>query len=181
MLQEKVGYPYTMLPDDLFNHAAGGYGGQGSLCGSLGACAALINLIAFDKDKSHTKLTADLLKWYSQTEMPSNRCDAIATHKDQYKEAPGSTLCHVSVSSWILKANTNYDAPARKDRCGKVTGDAVYQTVLMLNDYSDGKYTAVKAKLSAETAGCMSCHGKGGDNNVTIQQDCMDCHTDHTK
>lgn len=181
MLQEKVGYPYTMLPEDMFNHAAGGYGGQGTLCGALGSCSALINLVAFDKDRNHTKLAADLLKWYSQTAMPSARCDAIAKFKDQYREVPGSALCHASVSSWMMKAKTGYNSAERKDRCAKVTGDVVYQTVTMLNDYAEGKYTAVKAKLSAKTGECMSCHGKDGADNVTIQQDCMGCHIDHTK
>lgn len=30
----------------MFHHAAGGYGGQGTLCGSIGSCAAIINLVA---------------------------------------------------------------------------------------------------------------------------------------
>lgn len=170
-----------MLPEDMFNHAAGGYGGQGTLCGCLGSCAAMFNLVAFDKEKTHTKLTADLIKWYSQTTMPSKRFDSIAKFKDQYQEAPDSPLCHVSVSSWILKANTKYDAPERKDRCGKVTADVVYQAVLMLNDLADKKYTPIAANLTQETSECMSCHGKGGDFNVTVQQNCLSCHDDHTK
>jgi hypothetical protein len=165
----------------MFNHAAGGYGGQATLCGGLGSCAAMINLVAFDNDNTHTKLTADLLKWYAQTSMPSTRFDAIATYKDQYQEEPGSPLCHVSVSSWIMKADTKYDAKERKDRCGKVTADVVYQTVEMLNAYAEGKYAPIKAKLTADTAGCMSCHGKEAAYNVTVQQDCLACHDDHTK
>lgn len=165
----------------MFNHASGGYGGQGTLCGGLGSCAAMINLIAFDKNKTHAKLTADLLHWYSQTSMPSTRCDAIATFTDQYQEAPGSPLCHASVSSWILKTGAAYGDKERKDRCGKVTADVVYQTVLMLNDYADGKHTPILANLSNESADCMSCHGKDAFHNVTVQQDCLSCHDDHTK
>lgn len=169
-----------MLPDDMFNHTAGGYGGQATLCGCLGSCAAIFNLVAFDKDKTHTKMAGDLLKWYSQTPLPSNRYDAIATHKDQYQEVPGSPLCHISVSSWIMKAGTKYGAPDRKDRCAKVTADVVYQAVEMLNAHAERAYTPVKAALTQPTLDCMSCHGKEGDHNVTVQQDCRLCHDDHT-
>ncbi|MRR37256.1 hypothetical protein EG829_21880, partial [bacterium] len=49
----------------MFHHAAGGYAQQGTLCGSIGSCAAIINLVAKDKDNSHTKILSDLIAWYS--------------------------------------------------------------------------------------------------------------------
>ena len=35
LLKEKVGYPWTTMPDMLMVHAAAGFGGHGTLCGAL--------------------------------------------------------------------------------------------------------------------------------------------------
>ena len=40
LLKEKVGYPYTTLPDMMMIHASAGYGGHGTLCGALGGFGA---------------------------------------------------------------------------------------------------------------------------------------------
>jgi hypothetical protein len=44
-LKEKGGYPWTTLPDFMFEHAGQGYAGHGTLCGTLGVCSCLINLV----------------------------------------------------------------------------------------------------------------------------------------
>ena len=51
MLREQVGYPWTTLPDMMMIHAAGGYGGHGTLCGALGGAACIINLVGYGPDK----------------------------------------------------------------------------------------------------------------------------------
>lgn len=165
----------------MFHHAAGGYGGQGTLCGSIGSCAAIINLVAADDKKTHSKLAADLIAWYAQTSFPSNRFDDIAKHKDQLQLVPNSPLCHVSVSSWMMAAKTNYDGKDRKDRCAKVTADTVYKMVEMLNQHVDGSYKMVGAKLTEYTESCLSCHGPKAANNQRGEMDCLSCHDDHTK
>lgn len=180
-MREKIGFPYTLLPEDMFHHAAGGYGQQGSLCGSIGSCAAIINLVAKDKDNSHTKLLGDLISWYSQFSFPSQRFDSVATYKKQLQKVAGSPLCHASVSTWMMAAKSSYSAKDRKDRCAKVAADTVYQTVVMLNDYSDGKYKSLAANLSKETESCLSCHGPKAADNQKGQMDCVSCHDDHTK
>ena len=165
----------------MFHHAAGGYGGEGTLCGAIGSCAAIINMVAFDDKKTHSKLVGDLISWYAQTTLPPKNYDAIATYKDQYQEVPNSPLCHVSVSSWIMAVGTSYKAKDRKDRCAKVTAATVYRTVEILNQHVDGKYEMLGAKLSEDTENCLSCHGKEAQNNQRGQMDCLSCHDDHTK
>lgn len=179
-MKEKIGSPYTLLPEDMFHHAAGGYGQQGTLCGSIGSCAAIINLVAKDKNNSHTKLVADLIAWYSQSPFPSKRFDDIATYKNQIQKVADSPLCHASVSGWMIAAKSSYSAKDRKDRCAKVTADTVYHTVEMLNAYSEGKYQAFAAKLSKETEDCLSCHGPSASDNEKGQMTCVTCHDDHT-
>jgi methyl coenzyme M reductase alpha subunit len=88
----------------MFHHAAGGYAQQGTLCGSIGSCAAIINLVAMDKNNTHMKLLGDLISWYSQCSFPSQRFDSIATYKNQIQTAAVSSLCHTSVSGWMMAA-----------------------------------------------------------------------------
>ena len=165
----------------MMQHAAGGYADQGTLCGSLGACAAIINLITMDNDKTHTKLAGDLINWYGQQSFPSTRFDDIATHKDQITTIPNSSLCHASVSSWMTAAGTSYPAADRKDRCAKVAAEVTYRTVEILNAKADGSYKPMVAKLSKGTESCLSCHGETAANNAKGQIDCLTCHTGHTK
>lgn len=165
----------------MFHHAAGGYAQQGTLCGSVGSCAAIINLVAKDKDNSHTKILSDLIAWYSQFAFPSQRFDSVATYKNQIQTVAVSSLCHTSVSGWMMAANSSYSAKDRKDRCAKVAADTVYQTVMLLNDYAEGKYKTLGLKPSKETEYCLSCHGPKAADNQKGQMSCLSCHDDHTK
>ena len=167
----------------MFHHAAGGYGGQGTLCGAIGSCVAIINLVAFDgkKKKTHSKLAGELINWYSQNTFPSKRFDALAKHKDQVQTVPNSPLCHVSVSSWMNEVGASYKDKQRKDRCAKVTGDTVYRMVEILNAHLEGQYVMAGAALSEETEDCLSCHGTEAAYNQKGNMDCLSCHDDHTK
>lgn len=180
-MKEEIGFPYTQLPDSMFHHAAGGYGGQGTLCGSIGSCAAIINLVAYDDKKTHSKLTADLVNWYAEQNFPSKRYDDIATHKNQVQRVPESPLCHASISGWMSVANASYNDKQRKDRCAKVAADTVYRTVEILNQHMEGKYVIAGAKFNDETEHCLSCHGKNAMYNEKGLNNCLSCHDDHTK
>ncbi|MBU0729275.1 MAG: C-GCAxxG-C-C family protein [Proteobacteria bacterium] len=181
-MKEKIGFPYTMLSDDMMQHAAAGYGGQGTLCGSLGACSALINLVTMDKNQTHTQMVAHLLNWYAVSNFPTDRFDAICYFPKQVRVVPNSPLCHISVSTWAMKAGVQVSSKEKKDRCAKVAGEVAFQTVLMLNDYADGKYKQSLPAVSAATAHCLSCHGPAGaENNQQGRMVCDMCHDDHTK
>lgn len=183
-MKEKVGYPYTTIPDNMFHHAAGGYAGQGTLCGSLGACSAIINLVAKDEEKSHNKIIKDLINWYASYNHPTDEFDSIVKFPKQKRVVPGSPLCHVSVSTWTMANDTEIATYERKDRCAKVAGRVAMQTVMMLNDYADGKFKPIAPAVSQETAACLECHGPDEDNNQQGQMACGLCHThkaDHTE
>lgn len=180
-MKEQIGYPYTMLPDDMFQHGGAGYGNQGTLCGSLGACSAIINLVAMDQYFSHNAIVADLINWYASAIFPTSRFDDICRFPEQIKVSPNSPLCHVSVSTWTMAAGTNVDSYERKDRCAKVAAEVAYQTVLRLNAYVDGSYGPSAPGPSEATAYCLSCHGPAAFNNQQGKMSCMLCHGDHTK
>lgn len=165
----------------MFQHGAAGYGGQGTLCGSLGAGSAIINLVAGDKNFTHNQIIADLINWYAATNFPTERFDDICKFPKQIQVTPNSPLCHVSVSTWTMAAGTTVNAPDRKDRCAKVAGEVAFQTVSRLNDYAAGKFTPSAPGVSAETASCLGCHGPEAANNQNGRMVCASCHSDHTK
>lgn len=181
LLREKVGHPYTTMPDMMFDHASNGYANQGTLCGALGACAAIINLVAYYEKGTHEKLIQNLFHWYAHTPLPSTRFDAISAYPDQPQVVPNSPLCHVSESTWVSAAGTSVNSEEKRARCAKVTAETVYQTVVILNEYLDGKFAAVSAGLSAETEYCLSCHGPQGADNQQGMMTCSVCHDDHTQ
>ena len=77
MLKEKVGYPWTTLPDLMMSHAAAGYGGHGTLCGSLGGASCIINLVAYDEKQVFRQMIDRLYYWYAKQEFPTDRFDDI--------------------------------------------------------------------------------------------------------
>lgn len=171
-----------MLSDDMFHHGAGGYAGQGTLCGSLGACAAIINLVAKDQDNTHNAMITELINRYAVTNFPTNRFDSICYFPKQVQVVPNSPLCHISVSTWTTAAGTNISSKERKDRCAKVAGEVAYMTVAMLNDYADKKYKSATPAVSAETGHCLSCHGTAAaEHTQQGRMACGLCHEDHTK
>jgi hypothetical protein len=171
------------MPDRMFANLAAGYGGQGTLCGALGVAAQYFNLVAFDQQKTYTKMTEDLFQWYSRSSFPTKRFDRICYFPDQVQVPAKSPLCHVSVSQWTLAAGATVTSKQKKDRCAKVTGEVIYRAVSMLNDYADGRYRPAAYPFGEENAECLGCHGaddmwhdKDGMNNQQGKMTCRLCH-----
>lgn len=192
MLREKVGYPWTTLPDRMMMHGGAGYGGHGTLCGSLGGTALIINLVAYKdpKDQKYTQLVDRLFYWYAKQEFPTTMFDDIAKIPKQIKVKAKSPLCHTSVSSWTLAAGEEVTSNAKKERCAKVAGETVYIAVKALNEYFDGKWTPPVWEPSKEIEHCVKCHGpddmfqtkeKDGMRHQQGHMECGLCHDDHTK
>lgn len=172
-----------MLPDAMFANVQAGYAGQGTLCGALGVAAQYFNLVAYDKQRTYAKMTEDIFQWYSRADFPSTMFDSIAYFPKQVQRPAKSPLCHISVSQWTLAAGAEVTSKQKKDRCAKVSGEVVYQTVKMLNDYVDGKYVAKSYPFEEENAECLQCHGaadmwheKDGMNNQQGKMTCSLCH-----
>ena len=187
-MKEKGGYPWTTMPDYMFAHAAAGYGGHGTLCGALGVCSTLINLVAYDDKGTYAAIIDRMMYWYSEQLFPTERFDDIAAVKKQVKVKAKSPLCHISVSQWTLAAGANVSSDEKKQRCAKVVGETLYTVTHYLNEYFDGKWKPVKWSPSPQIAHCIECHGpddmwhtKGGMNNQQGHMECLLCHGDHTK
>lgn len=188
-LREKVGYPWTTLPDMMMVHAGAGYGGHGTLCGALGGTSLIINLVTFkEKDVIYQQIIDRLFYWYAEQEFPPERFDDISPMPKQIKVKAKTPLCHTSVSSWTMAAGEKVSSKAKKERCGKVAGEVAYVTTLALNEYFDGKWMPPVWKPSKEIEHCAQCHGpddmfqtKEGMNHQQGHMECLLCHDDHTK
>jgi hypothetical protein len=189
LLKEKGGHPWTTLPDMLMHHAAAGFAGHGTLCGSLAGASTIINLVTFSRKDEVAKQVIDrLFYWYAGQEFPTSRFDDISSMPRQVKVKAMSPLCHTSVSKWTLAAGAEVTSKAKKERCAKVTGEVVYTVTLALNEYFDGKWTPPSWKPSAQIEHCVRCHGpddmwqtKEGMNHQQGHMECRMCHADHTK
>jgi hypothetical protein len=187
LLKEKVGYPYTTLPDMMMIHAGSGYAGHGTLCGALGGTALIINLVAFDgKSQIYKEMIDRLFYWYAEQEFPTDRFDDLSAMPGQVKVKAMSPLCHTSVSKWTLTAGTEVTSKAKIERCSKVAGEVAYIATLALNEYFAGKWTPPVWKPSKGIEHCISCHGpdtmehSDGMNNQQGHMECLMCHGDHT-
>ena len=189
MLKEKVGYPWTTLPDNLFAFGAAGFGGHGTLCGALGGSACMINLITYEPGKAGitTHMIDRLFWWYAEQEFPTDRFDDLSPMPGQIKVKTKSPLCHTSVSSWTLAAGAEVTSEAKIERCAKLCGEVVYTVVLALNEYYAGRWTPPVWKPSEQIKHCVECHGPDtmghetdGMNHQQGHMECLMCHDDHT-
>jgi hypothetical protein len=187
-LKEKVGYPWTTLPENMFTHAGQGYAGHGTLCGTLGVSSCLINLVIYDKDQSYKAIIDRMMWWYAQMKFPTERFDDISKFPKQVQVQAMTPLCHTSVSKWTLAAGKQVTSKEKYERCAKVAGEVVYTVTHYLNEYFEGRWKPAKWEPSKAIASCIECHGpeefpnyKDGMNNQQGHMECLLCHTDHNK
>lgn len=172
-LAEVVGFPYNMVPPDMFRYGEGGVVGWSSICGALnGACAA-INLVAGKED--YSKLVNELVGWYTTHAFPVYKPANPKVDLDLVTSVSGSTLCHASVTNWCKASGFGAKSKERSERCGRLTADVAKYTVELLNSYADGKFAAA-FKTPAAVTECMSCHGDKAMNNTRGKENCVQCH-----
>jgi hypothetical protein len=186
-LKEKVGYPWTTLPDYMFEHAGQGYAGHGTLCGTLGVSSCLINLVLYDEKHGYAAVIDRMMWWYAGMIFPTERFDDISAFPKQVKAQAMTPLCHTSVSKWTLAAGAEVTSKEKYERCAKVAGEVVYTVVYYLNEYTEGRWKPAKWTPSKEIAHCIECHGPesfpeytGGMNHQQGHMECLLCHSDHT-
>jgi len=191
LLKEKVGNPWTTLPDMMMAHAAAGFGGHGTLCGALAGSSTIINMVTFGEKRDdylqNNQIVDRLFWWYAEQNFPTERFDDLSPLPKQVQAKAMSPLCHTSVSKWAMAAGERINTEAKIERCAKVCGEVVYTVTLALNDFFSGKWVAPVWKPSEEIAHCVRCHGPqdktytGRKWNQQGHMECMMCHDDHTK
>ncbi|MBZ4688301.1 MAG: hypothetical protein PWQ96_1713 [Clostridia bacterium] len=180
-LQEKVGYPYTMIPIEIMQWGATGGAGWGTLCGALMGASTAINFVVGPSRKDVEKVVNELYGWYTTFEFPKYKPPlgkAIKAEGAIPTSVSGSPLCHVSVGNWCSTSKYRAEGKERSERCARLTADVAAKTVELLNDWHSNKFAAAyKDTQSVEE--CMTCHGKGRSlENARGKQDCIQCHDD---
>ena len=166
-LSERVGFPYTMIPPEMFANGKEGYT-AGSLCGAMGGAAGVIGLCCAPDDAR--KITAELCAWYTSTPLPIYQPES---------EAPVQTVaptvnCLDSVSTFMKAANVERGDIIRKRRCGGLTGDVARKTAELLNIHFGYMEAPAVAAPEAELAAneyIGEAEGFGGPIKVKVTMD----------
>ncbi len=190
LLKEKVGYPWTTMPDMMMAHAAAGFGGHGTLCGALAGASTIINMVTFGEKREpyqqNNQIIDRLFWWYTEQDFPPTRFDDLSPKPNQIKAKAMSPLCHTSVSKWVVAAGTTIKSEDKIERCAKVAGEVTYTVTMAMNEFFAGDWTPPAWKPSEETEHCVRCHGpdlalqKARKWNQQGHMECLMCHTEHT-
>ena len=166
-LSKKVGFPYTMIPPEMFANGKEGYT-AGTLCGALGGAAGVIGLCCAPDDAR--AITKELFAWYTSTPLPIYQPEG---------DAPVQTIsttvnCVDSVSNFMTEAEVERADPIRKRRCGGVSGDVARKTAELLNIH----YGFMEAPVVVEAAPELAANeyigeadGFGGPIKVKVTMD----------
>ena len=125
-LREKVGYPYTVIPAEMFANGKEGYT-CGTLCGALGGAVGIIGLCCGPDDSR--ELVKKLFAWYTSTDLPIYQPEEAAP----VQTVAPSVNCSDSITTFMTAANVERKDPIRKRRCGGLSGDVARKTVELLN------------------------------------------------
>ena len=166
-LCDKVGFPYTMIPPEMFANGKEGYT-AGTLCGALGGAAGVIGLCCAPDDAR--AITKELFAWYTSTPLPIYQPEG---------DAPVQTIsntvnCVDSVSEFMTEASVERADPIRKRRCGGVSGDVARKTAELLNiHYGFMEAPAVAAPETELAANeyIGEAEGFGGPIKVKVTMD----------
>lgn len=174
-LVEEVGYPWDLVPTEMFRYGGSGAIGWGTLCGSLNGALAVMNLAV---GTSITLLGNELIGWYTRNPFPSKAMDSLSVRPNQLQTVANSPLCHNSISIWCTASGARAISIDKQERCAKVTGDTAAKAVELLNQFADGKFTPT-FQLSEAALFCSSCHVGSNSvyDNAISKMECGDCHT----
>ena len=125
-LREKVGYPYTVIPAEMFANGKEGYT-CGTLCGALGGAVGIIGLCCGPDDSR--ELVKKLFAWYTSTNLPLYQPEEPAP----VQTIAPSVNCADSITTFMTAAGVERKDPIRKRRCGGLSGDVARKTVELLN------------------------------------------------
>ena len=166
-LCDKVGFPYTMIPPEMFANGKEGYT-AGSLCVALGGAAGIIGLCCAPDDAR--AITKELFAWYTSTPLPIYQPEGAAP----VQTVSSTVNCVDSVSEFMTEANVERADPIRKRRCGGVSGDVARKTAELLNIHYGFMEAPAAAAPETELAAneyIGEAEGFGGPVKVKVTMD----------
>lgn len=110
--------------------------------------------------------------------------DASGVNDAAIRRAPGSHLCHASVTSWCKELNVTAAGADKLARCARLTGDVAGKTAELLNGYLASNRLAFTGAATNGAVGCVTCHTKTAVANpaankgpsVNAGMACGSCH-----
>lgn len=157
-------------------------------------------------------LLTELMRWYETFELPAyvpqqvdakehangDPSAALATtlpfgtnpavgNPETLRLAPGSHLCHASVSGWCAAQHVSAAGPDKLARCARLTADVAGKTAELLNAYLDSDRLSFAGTAPNGSTGCTPCHPKDKASDpansigpsVNSGMSCTSCHTPH--
>lgn len=125
-LKEKVGYPFTVIPAEMFANGKEGYV-NASLCGAMGGALGVIGLVCGPDDAR--AITKQLNDWYTSTPLPIYQPEITAP----VQTVSPTINCLDSISLFMKEAGVERKDPIRKARCGGLSGDVAKKAAELLN------------------------------------------------
>ena len=128
-LADKVGYPFNVIPAEMFANGKEGYQAA-SLCGAMGGALGVFGLVlAPDEARA---LTKELNAWYTSTALPIY--SGAPENKAANTTISATINCSDSVSKFMAANGiTEMKDPVRRERCGGVSGDVAKKAAELLN------------------------------------------------
>jgi len=193
-LASKVGQPFNLLPLDFGKFGGGGVAGYGSICGAVLGGALLVNMVVADPAAPapavRNPMIAELLRWYEGFAFPAYSPAAVnagetgltkdfsAANLVNLQKAPGSHLCHASVSGWCAQNGVAANGKDKSARCARLTADVSGRVAELLNDYLANRALTVTPR-DAASAACVACHPASSTMKpVASGMGCVSCHAD---
>jgi len=96
---EKYGAPYSTFPIEATLYGSGGFGGLGSICGTINACGLLFGLFA-KKQEDLFALCQEISLWYENAQLPAYKPRKPRLDIPMTTSVSRSHLCHVSATTW---------------------------------------------------------------------------------
>ncbi len=158
-LQKEIGEPYTSLPLNAFRFGHSGVVGWGTTCGTLIGAGIATGFIA---GKPGEEILNELINWYVKTSLPTFTPAAPRANIKNTSRSD-SPLCHISAGKWAKKEGVPFVSAARAERCARLAANVSARTVILLNEWADGKLGRVQESQ-------LKMYGMPAQNN------CTDCH-----
>lgn len=123
----------------------------------------------------------ELFRWYESAQLPvyDPGSAARAFVGPLPANAPGSVLCHVSVSKWCHGFNKKADSNELGERCARLTVDVSRKAIEILNaKIAQGKAYKGAFSVQAAVVQCAACHAAGKEPDIQkSKMDCAPCHS----
>lgn len=176
-LSDRYGAPYNTFPAEAALYGSGGFGGLGSICGTVNACGLLFGLFA-RKQEDLFALCQEISLWYESATLPLYKPRNPKLDIAMVTSVSRSHICHISSTTWANASGHHLLTEQHFERCNRLVADVAAQAVSMLNAYSAGKIV-YRQKLNPFSQSCLSCHGPGkAKADVASAMTCDRCHTD---